>query len=87
MVSGLFIIAPCLNLLQILYLQWIYGPRSAGQVEDTLVSQFGIKCDGDKWKVTKYPMGIYYLSTEKDILFGLGGKYDGMKTEVTQMAW
>ncbi|CCD69616.2 C-type LECtin [Caenorhabditis elegans] len=63
----------------------IVARYSWGQVEDML-SQFGIECDGDKWKVTKYLLGIHYATPDKEFRnLGRDGSYDGMKTEVMQM--
>ncbi|CCD69615.1 DUF19 domain-containing protein [Caenorhabditis elegans] len=65
----------------------INAPRSTEHVEQTF-SQFGIECDGDKWKATKYPLGIHYLTTDYETInLGIDGLYDGMKSEVINMAW
>lgn len=86
-VSDLFIPARFMNSIKIIYLQDINAPRSTEQVEQTF-SQFGIECDGDKWKATKYPLGIHYLTTDYETInLGRDGSYDGMKSEVMFMGW
>ncbi|KAF1764883.1 hypothetical protein GCK72_004834 [Caenorhabditis remanei] len=48
-----------------------------------LFSFFGIICENSKWYATKYPVGIEYVSIDSQSkYFGLGGEFDGKKSEI-----
>lgn len=57
--------------------------KLTGTLGASITDIFGVICDGNRWKVTKYPTGI---SSYPDII-GADGSLDGKKSEVTQMWW
>ena len=53
-----------------------------------LFSYFGVICENSKWYATKYPLGISYNTIDSQSKeFGLGGEFDGKKSEIDGFAW
>ncbi|CCD69602.1 Sushi domain-containing protein [Caenorhabditis elegans] len=50
----------------------------------SLAKHFGIICDDDVWKATKYPNGITYTLAPPSFA---DGSLDGKKTDVLQISW